>query len=118
MSIVDNPKQDVSNVDRKSDERKICTLLIKSSSKSFSCFIRAIYNRVHHAQNQRLVLKSFIPAINTSIFSKIFYENIFSKKLINELHAWIENHPHVINDPNVKEIVFVKTDGTLTIALD
>ena len=67
MSIVDNPEQDVSNVDRKLDKRKIRTSLIKSSSILFSCSIRAMYNRVHRDQNQRLTLKSFIPAINTSI---------------------------------------------------
>ena len=72
-----------------------------------------MYNRVHFAQNKRLMLKSFIPAINTTIFIKKHYENIFSEKLINELHAWIENNPHVIYSPNVKDSVFVKVNGTL-----
>ena len=72
-----------------------------------------MYNRVHRSQNQRLILKSFITAINTSIFPKKHYENIFSEKLINELHAFIENHPHEIHYPNVKDSVFVKINGIL-----
>ena len=72
-----------------------------------------MYNRVHCAQNQRLVLKSFILSINTSIFPMKHYEDIFSEKLINELHAWIENHPHVIDSPSLKDSVFVKINGTL-----
>ena len=70
MSIFDTPEKDVSNIDRKLDKRKIRTSLIKSSSTFFSCTIRAMYNRVHRAQSQRLVLKSFIPATNTSIFPR------------------------------------------------
>ena len=83
MNVVDTPENDVSNVDWKVDKRKISTSLIKSSSTLFSCLIQAIYNRVYCAQNQRLMLKSFIPTINTSIFPKKHYENIFSEKLIN-----------------------------------
>ena len=67
LVIVDTPEKDVSNVYSKSDNRKICTSLINSSSTLSSCSIRAMYNIFHHAQNQRLVLKSLIPAINTSI---------------------------------------------------
>ena len=81
MIIVDTPQKDVSNVDRKLDKRKILTSLIKSSSTLFSCSICAIYNRVHCAKKQRLMLKPFIPAINTSIFPKKHYENIFSERL-------------------------------------
>ena len=40
-----------------------------------------IYNIVHRAQNQRLMLNSFIPAINTSILPKKHYENILSENL-------------------------------------
>ena len=72
-----------------------------------------MYNRVHHSQNKRFTLNSFIPAINTSIFPKKYDENIFSGNLINELHSWIENHPHIIHYPNVKYSVFVKVNGTL-----
>ena len=68
MSIVDTPEKDVSKVDRKLDKRKIRTSSIKSSSTIFYCSIRAIYNRVHSAQNQCLVFKSYIPAINKSFF--------------------------------------------------
>ena len=63
--IVETPEKGVSNVDRKLDKRKIRTSLIKSSSTLFYFSIPAMYNRVHCAQNQRLMLKSFIPAINT-----------------------------------------------------
>ena len=38
---------------------------------------------------------------------------MFSEKIINELHAWIKNHPRVIHSPNVKDSVFVKINGTL-----
>ena len=72
-----------------------------------------MYNIFHRAQNQRLMLKSFIPAINTSIFPNKHYENIFSEKHINELHACIKNHPPVINSTNVKDSVFVKINVTL-----
>ena len=34
-------------------------------------------------------------------------------KIINDLHAWIKNHPHVIHPPNVKDSVFVKISGTM-----
>ena len=71
-----------------------------------------MHNRVHCAQNNFPALKSYILVINTSNFTKKHYENILTKELNNELHAWIENHPHVINDPNIKEIVFVKMDVT------
>ena len=80
ISIVDTPEKDVSNVDRKVDKRKVRTFSIKSSSTLFFCSIHAIYNRVHCAQNQRLMLISFIPAINTSIFPKeILWKYIFWK---------------------------------------
>ena len=72
MSIVDNPENYISNVDRKLDERKVRTSSIKSSSTLFSCSTREIYNIFHRGQNKRLVLKSYIPDINTSILrSKI-----------------------------------------------
>ena len=87
MSIVDTPEKDVSNVDRKSDKRKVRTSLIKSSSTLFYLSIHAMYNRFHSAQNKRLMLKSYIPAINISIFLMKHYENIFNEKLINELYA-------------------------------
>ena len=48
-------------------------------------------------KNKRLALKSHISGIITSIVPKQNYENIFSEELVNELHAWIENSPHVIH---------------------
>ena len=62
---------------------------------------------------KRLMSKSYIPGINTSILPKKYDENIFSEKLVNELYAWIKNHPHVINYPNVKDSFFVKINGTI-----
>ena len=62
-----------------------------------------MYNRVHCDQNKRLVLESYITAVNKSFFTKKHYENIFTEKLINKLFAWIENHPHEIHPPNVKD---------------
>ena len=59
-----------------------------------------MYNRVHRVQNKGLTLKSYIPAINTSIFPKKHDKNIFTEKLINELNAWTENKPHVIHSLN------------------
>ena len=82
MSIVDTPKKYVSNVNRKVDKIKIRTSLIKSSSTLFSCSIRAMYNRVYCDKNKRLMLKSFIPAINKSIFPNKNDENIFSYQWI------------------------------------
>ena len=67
-----------------------------------------MYNIVHRAQNKCFMLKLFITAINTSIFPNKHYENIFDEKFIIELHAWIENHPHVINYPNVTDSVLYK----------
>ena len=72
-----------------------------------------MYSIVHCAQNKRLMLKSYILAINKSIFSKKHYENIFYEKIINELHAWIGNHPHVIHSPNIKDSLSVKINGNL-----
>ena len=64
-SIVNTPKKYVSNFDKKLDMRKVLTSSINSSSTLFSCSICAMYNIVHRAQNKRLVLKSYITAINT-----------------------------------------------------
>ena len=113
MSIVDTPENGVSNVDRELDKRKICTSSINSSSTLFSCSIRAMYNKVHCSQKKNLMLKLYIPEINTSILPNNHYENIFSEKLVNQLYAWIENHPHVIHSPNVKDSFFFKINGTL-----
>ena len=58
-------------------------------------------------------MQSYIPGINTSIFPKQYFENIFTEKLVNELHSWIENHPNVIHSSNVKDSLFVKINGTI-----
>ena len=46
-------------------------------------------------------------------FPKRHYNNIFSEKLVNKLHYWIEKHPHLILPPNVSDSLFVKINGTL-----
>ena len=80
MSIIDTPEKYLSNVDRKSDLREVRTSSVKSSSTSFSGSIREMYNRVNLAQKQRLMLSLHIPGINTSIFPKRHYDNLFSEK--------------------------------------
>ena len=72
MIIVDTPENYVWNVDRKLDKIKVHMYSINSTSTLFSCSIRAIYNRVHYAQNKPLVLKLYIPEINTSILPGLF----------------------------------------------
>ena len=48
MSIVATHEKDESNVDRKSDMRKVCTSSVKSSSTLFYCSLSEMYNRVNH----------------------------------------------------------------------
>ena len=59
------------------------------------------------------MLNSYIPGMNTSLFPKRHNDNIFTEKLVNGLHDWIENHPHLIPPPNVSDSLFFKIDGTL-----
>ena len=72
-----------------------------------------MHNRVHYNQNKSLMLKSYIPGINTSILPNQNYEYIFTEKLVNELHAWVENYPHVIHPPNVKYSFLLKVNCTI-----
>ena len=67
-----------------------------------------MYNIVHRAQNKRLMLKSFLPGMNTPISPKKHDENTLSEKLANELNAWIENHPHVIHSLLCKILIVFK----------
>ena len=83
MSIIFTPAKDLSNVDRKSDMKFFCSSSVKLSSILFSWSIRAIYNRVNNYQKKRLMLKSYLPGINTLVFPKRHYENIFPKTLFN-----------------------------------
>ena len=57
MSIVDTPEKYLSNVEGKSDMRKVRTSSVKSSSTLFSCSVRAMYNRVNSSQKQHLMFK-------------------------------------------------------------
>ena len=72
-----------------------------------------MYNIVHFGQNKHLMLNSNILGINTSILPKKHYKNVFSEKLVNGVHACIENHPHVIHSPNAKEYLSVNINGTI-----
>ena len=54
---------------------KVRTYSVNSSLTLFSCSIRAIYNRVKSDQKQHLVLKSYIPGINSLIGPKRHYDN-------------------------------------------
>ena len=98
MSIVDTPEKDVSNVDRKVDNRKLRTSLINLSSTLFTCSIHPMYNRVHCAQNRRLMLKSFI----TNFFLTNMMKISFLKNLSMNYMPGLRFHPHVIHTPNVK----------------
>ena len=79
----------------------------------FSCLIRPMYNKVNRVQKQRLMLNSYLPGINTSIFPKRHYNSIFYEKLVNELHAWIESLPHVIDSFNFLYPSFVKINANI-----
>ena len=72
-----------------------------------------MYTIIHSAQNKCLMLRSYIPGINTSILPQKHYENIFYEELVNQLHSWIENHPNGIHLPNLQDLLFVKINGTL-----
>ena len=77
MSIVDTTEKDLSNVEGKEDTREVHTSSVKSSSTLFSCSLRAIYIRVHRAQKHCLVLKSYIPGINSWIVPRRCYDFFF-----------------------------------------
>ena len=57
MSIFETPEKDLSNVDSKSDMRKLRTSSVKLSSTLLFCSIRAISDSVNRAQRRRLMLK-------------------------------------------------------------
>ena len=68
MSIVLAPEKDVSCVEGKSDTSKV-HIYLEKSSKLFLCSVKSLYNRVHHCQKQRLILKSNISGIDSCIGS-------------------------------------------------
>ena len=86
MHIVDTPKKDVSNFDKKLDKRKLRKSSIKSSSTLFSCLVCAMHN-ISHCSKKSLMFKSYIPGVNTSILPKKHYKNIFYERIVNELHT-------------------------------
>ena len=79
MIIIDTPETFLSNIDRKYDIIKVRTSSVKVSSTLFSCSMRAMYNIFNCALKQRLMLKSYLTGINTSIFPKIHGDNTFSE---------------------------------------
>ena len=78
-------------------------------------FKHEMYNRFNNSQKESLQLKSHLNGIKTMIFRKRHYDNMFSGKLVNKLHDWIEKHPHVILSPNVSDQLFFKINSTLVI---
>ena len=60
--------------------RKLRISLVKSSSTLFSFSICAIYNRVNISQKQHLMFNLYLPGINSMIFPKRDYNNIFPEK--------------------------------------
>ena len=100
MSIVETPENYLSNVGSKSDMIKVHISSVKSSSTFFLVkYMQYIIDSI--VLKRRLMLKWYIPGSNTSIFLKRNCDNIFSEKLVNKLHYWIENSPRVIQSPNV-----------------
>ena len=77
MSIFNTPEKDLFNVNMKYEMRKVRTFSLKSSSILFSCSIRAMYNRGN--SSKKIMLKSYLPGMNTSIFTKRHCKNIFPK---------------------------------------
>ena len=90
---------------------KVCTSSVNPASKLFYCSICVMYNRANCALNF-LLLKSYISCNDSLVYPKIHYANLFSGKLVNELHNCIEKHPDLIQSPNVSDSLFVKINGT------
>ena len=85
ISIVGNPEKYLSNVVGKADTSKVRTSSVKSYSTLFSWSACEMYNRVHHDKKQRLVLRLYIPGIDSWIDPKRYYI-YFSEMIVNELH--------------------------------
>ena len=67
--------------------------------------IRPTYNIIHHNQNKRIILKSYVPVIDSWIGNKRCYIYVY-EKLVNKLHDWIDNHTYVIPSPNIIDSFF------------
>ena len=57
------------------------------------------------------MLNYYLSVNNTSIFQRYITTIIFLK-IVNELHAWIENRPSVIHLTNFSDFLFVKINDT------
>ena len=64
MVIFDTPEKDLTHGEEKAVTRKVHESSVNSSLTLFLCSVSAMYNRVHRDQNQRLMLKSFIPGLD------------------------------------------------------
>ena len=93
MCIVDATENDLLHGEGKSVIRKVCSSSVKSYSTLFSCSVRAMYNKGHRTQNQRLMLKPYITEINLWVGYKRCYNNYFNENIVNKVHDWIEKHP-------------------------
>ena len=83
--------------------RKLCTSSVKSSSTLFIVeYVQFIIDLII-LKKQRLTLKSYIPGINPLIYPKRHDENLFSEKLVNKWHDWMDKQPHLIKPPNVSD---------------
>ena len=77
MIIVDTSEKYFSDVESKTDTRKVCISSVKLPSTLFLCLLLTTYNRLHHAQKQHLMLKSYIPGIYSLIGLKRHYYTFF-----------------------------------------
>ena len=59
------------------------------------------------------MLKSYIPGINSLIGPKRHYYIVSSENIVNDLHDWMDKHPHIIQCPHLSEYIFVKVNVTL-----
>ena len=93
--------------------RKLYTFSVKSSSKLFSCSVSEKYNRLYRFSKPTSNVEFISSWDQYIIFPKRHYDNIFSEKLVYELHDCIENNPHPIHYPNLSDSLFVKINGIL-----
>ena len=64
--------------------RKVRTYSVNSSSTLFYFSISAMYNRVNHAQTKYLVLKLYIPGIDS-----LFYPKVHSESFLWKTSQWM-----------------------------
>ena len=92
---------------------KVRSSSVKSYSTSFSYSERAMNSRVHHDQNQRLMLKSYITGTDSCIGYKRSYNHYLFENVVNELNDCIDKEPHVIPYRKWSKSIHVKVNGKL-----